>query len=1151
MSTEILSTDIQVRASERMTDADDGGGEMSSLQIEDNKINQLFDPISDSDRVAGRISLRQAYLHVHTPSDAKYLGANIILSKPPDDPAVNCLLFKLAQSGADRLQAKSTIESYLVIGPRSRMHPVGTQRAGQAQILAYQKTGGVLPEIGDVYVLSIESGEGVGTTHAFKIKAVESSQETYTYTDGTGTKDFTCTSILMTMTQPLDVDFPGVDPHPTFPGTTWIRRTTVSAESRYYGISKLSQPAATNDVSVTVDNLLQQIVPTVASENPVLDVPVSVLTYQVDAGSHTVDVSDASFTSAVTVTVGNKGLVWTQTLRPIPLPGTTIVSYRNNGKWYTLEDNGSGGLSGASQEYGSGILNYANGVASVTLGSDPDIGSAIIWQWGSNVDYSKNLTITSSLMNQDLLLLSSRTSYVVASSLVIKYKISNVEYTATTNSSGVISGPDVTGNIVRKWVDNTYKTYAAVNWINLPDVSSQITLEFDTGIPEDVEITPIYPVTWNNGTAEFTLASAPITPKTVLIIWAVSTTHSTQRFYLAATDDGNGALTATIQGSTTSFSVGTVNYVTGEVSLTADFTRPYSVYNAAAGTWTTINVPFTHFMLTTTAIMVCSYVPTVNVSTQSNTATLTLPSSFTLQLAPEASQRDIVPESLRFTWGSQEYRDMNGDGKLYRNTYPWPGTSGTLAGTINYTTREVIITSAPTYTTSPISVKSCLTRYGAHPVTEYSGRVSSSDIKPGSFYVRATSVAGTLYEATSDQNGLIDSEEIHGTVNQEMGIVYLEFGKLVLDTSLSEAQKLEPWYDADNIDQNGYIWRPMPMITDTVKMTCVVQTTLPLSPSELGLDPVRLPLSGKVPIIAPGSRMVVHHTDSLQLPNPAIAGSTIDCGRTRVARVRLVDAIGRRVPDDRFYTGEYVLFSSLTPVEQQQYEWWEIREDGTVWKKSTMDLDAGLVELSDPLDLTGFTQPLTLEHTIEDSALVLTTDLSGLITFNRKLTHDYTTDAYVSSQLYLGDMWARYTNLFSQFSWTGTWSNSLIGSNTSGQYNDVLYPIEVTNRGVIDERWRLTFTSTTEFVVIGERVGQVGMGNINDNCAITNIATGAPYFVIDARGWGTGWSVGNTVRFNTVWPGAFWVLRCTNPSMPTGNADTVGITFRGDSAPLA
>ena len=60
MSTQILASDIELRASERMTDADDGGGEMSAVVIVDNKINQLFTPISSSDRVAGRVNLRQA-----------------------------------------------------------------------------------------------------------------------------------------------------------------------------------------------------------------------------------------------------------------------------------------------------------------------------------------------------------------------------------------------------------------------------------------------------------------------------------------------------------------------------------------------------------------------------------------------------------------------------------------------------------------------------------------------------------------------------------------------------------------------------------------------------------------------------------------------------------------------------------------------------------------------------------------------------------------------------------------------------------------------------------------------------------------------------------------------------------------------------------
>jgi hypothetical protein len=250
------------------------------------------------------------------------------------------------------------------------------------------------------------------------------------------------------------------------------------------------------------------------------------------------------------------------------------------------------------------------------------------------------------------------------------------------------------------------------------------------------------------------------------------------------------------------------------------------------------------------------------------------------------------------------------------------------------------------------------------------------------------------------------------------------------------------------------------------------------------------------------------------------------------------------------FPGHYAAFSSLSSGDQANYLWWEIRDDGTVWVPSSMDLDQGLVELASPLNLTGYIQPLKLYHTIEDAVMITGTDVSGLINCNRALTHDYTAnDSFLSSQLYIGDLHARYINLFSQSTWTKVWSDSMIGDATAGKYNDVLYPVLVTNDGVIEERWRLTFTSTTAFSVYGERSGLIAVGDINSDCNPMNPVTNNPYFSIDHRGWGSGWSIGNTVRFNTLYPGAFWAARCISPGVATGAADSIGIAFRGDSEP--
>ncbi|MFW1806246.1 hypothetical protein ACG9Y5_19850, partial [Acinetobacter baumannii] len=85
----------------------------------------------------------------------------------------------------------------------------------------------------------------------------------------------------------------------------------------------------------------------------------------------------------------------------------------------------------------------------------------------------------------------------------------------------------------------------------------------------------------------------------------------------------------------------------------------------------------------------------------------------------------------------------------------------------------------------------------------------------------------------------------------------------------------------------------------------------------------------------------------------------------------------------------------------------------------------------------------------------------------------------VGSALVVGDMYARYSNMFSQGTWSNVWVDEPTGAPISARYNDALYPIVMTNKGAIQERWAIVFTDNTNFRIIGQYSGQIGTGNIN------------------------------------------------------------------------
>ncbi|MBK7186387.1 MAG: hypothetical protein IPH85_10805 [Ignavibacteria bacterium] len=189
-------------------------------------------------------------------------------------------------------------------------------------------------------------------------------------------------------------------------------------------------------------------------------------------------------------------------------------------------------------------------------------------------------------------------------------------------------------------------------------------------------------------------------------------------------------------------------------------------------------------------------------------------------------------------------------------------------------------------------------------------------------------------------------------------------------------------------------------------------------------------------------------------------------------------------------------------------------------------------------------QPLILKHRVEDMSLLTDVQINGRLTLAAPLSRAYDVNSYVSSALLFGDMNGRVTNLFDLLSFSA-WSDTA-GTGATAQFNNIDYPVEVLNNGAVTERWRINFTSTTAFQVIGENLGVIATGSTSVDCSPVNQLTGQPYFVVRAAGWGAGWSAGNQLRFNTISAAApIWIARTVLPGA-TLEGDQFSIQVRGD-----
>ena len=147
-----------------------------------------------------------------------------------------------------------------------------------------------------------------------------------------------------------------------------------------------------------------------------------------------------------------------------------------------------------------------------------------------------------------------------------------------------------------------------------------------------------------------------------------------------------------------------------------------------------------------------------------------------------------------------------------------------------------------------------------------------------------------------------------------------------------------------------------------------------------------------------------------------------------------------------------------------------------------------------------------------------------------------------------GDIQATASGIFDQQTWTNVWSDTLIGSSTTAQFNQIDYPIVVSNHDTPTERWILLFKTATTFDVIGEHLGAIATNqSISVNLSPTNPHTAQPYFTIAANGFGGGWSAGNVIRFNTYSASApFWVVQTIAQGTATDPDFNFAIEVRGD-----
>lgn len=1151
----ILTEDIKLLKSAVMADTPEGGGAMTGVAVVDGQSNNLFPDTSAMDSAFGRVNVRKVFGVAHTDDTNTLMGAHAIITQAPADPLVHCTLLKTAGWADTRNVAKDGIEKYLVKGPRIAYRLYGTHYSGSLQINLISLVGGTAPSGGDAVVLLNPNGQ----EQYVRILRAALSVQTVAVLEGSSTVLLRADIATCDIGNPLDFDFLGPPAQRSgLNESLWAQlySTNVAGGARFYGIKPLASPGVPGDYSVLADGgIYTPIVPAATVESPLVDqypltqrqtlsrtasrsvnlpgalvtlvggtvltlptaiepgsvsinhggtlfgdngagilkqgaTEVGVISYAgktitMNAGAPNYSIQTtlisyrpatsagaATHSNMLTITTANQGLVFTAAFEPPPAPGTFTVSYMAQGRWYDLMDNGNGKLAGAESGYGIGTINYGTGSVGITLGAIPDVGSAILYQWG---DASVASVFDASKVPARLSTKITVSSKADPATLQLNWSRSGVNYQANCGANGVLTGA-ATGKITAGEIDfqPSYfpDTAVALQWNKTPTGSGAIT---------------------NNGGGSYTLTDLPVVAGSVsLDILTFAQPGFDFSSYVHVVDNLAGLLLSTTIGSVGQ-TVGTINYTTGAITLAGTvamdvFEHVIQNYEIVAGQqrfyeWRAPRSAHT-VALTNGTVSTVTY----RMAGAATPETLSVtPTEWTLTL-PLMTGQKLRTTGLMFEVNSEVYHAASGS--VSRGWNISTAASTASAGAVT-DSGVVTLTSLPATPINTVSlVNAGLDMSSGLTVGQGMFRIVSAPVKVGVFQIQAGALVGS-----ANAGGVISGGGWGGTVDYQRGIV--------------------SWNRTNIVWTNWGSWLAMdPIAASELSYNAVFLQYLPLDATLLGLDTVRLPLDGKVPIYRPGDLVVVHNTLTTQLPNPLTKGNAYSLGRVRIASVRVKDVLGVVVPSSLY----------------------------------TTDLNPGTLTVSVGSDITPYSQPFTVEHRIEDMLVCSVADISGQIKTLSSLTHNFPANtSFVSSALPFGDLFARPYGYIEQATWTGVWSDVQIGTDPLASFNDGQYPVVCTNRGAITERWALIFSNSTNVRVVGESVGDLGTFPIVSAVSPINPATGAPYFTLPALGWGNGWAVGNVLRFNTAACGApFWPIRTVLQGPASLDSDVFSIAFRGD-----
>lgn len=543
----ILQGDIKLVKSLVMDDVPEGGGAPSSSVVIDGASNEIFADISNSDRVVGRVSARKLHLSIQSHDTDTYLGANLTVATPPNDPNVSVTIFA-GTVFEKRAAAISRLEGYLGIGVNFAGFLYGNHVEGQRSLQILQRTD-ELPSIGGTLVLTkLEGAPGAFVQY---VRITEASVALRTFTDAQG--DYTRYVLSLKISDPLLADFPGFDASRSEPGkaamalATKISESIVTDSARYQGVVKLEEAGAIGDFTIKAETIFTQLVPSAQIETPIADAR----TNQVSAVPIAVG---AKITRSVSTNVAGNG-TGAGYIGGAIVPG----SMRGTPSWGAIHTDKAGILYDGATPIGT--VDYENGLVSYTAGIGNSGNVTIPYEYSpaavpQSVTQSAGFRITQE--NRSLSYVRTMEPPPSPGTLSISYAVAGRWYVLRDDGTGALRG---VSSAYGAGIINFTTGTVSVTLGALPDVGSALIfqwIETKTTSTNNVDVLTGGKFFWpfnTSGEVSVENGSEAIKPGTLSVSWTNNLGNT-----VTVTDNSAGLLTGAA-GS------GTVNYAKGTFKL--------------------------------------------------------------------------------------------------------------------------------------------------------------------------------------------------------------------------------------------------------------------------------------------------------------------------------------------------------------------------------------------------------------------------------------------------------------------------------------------------------------------------------------------------------------------------------------------------------